>query len=454
MKYIYNKGEGIKSLENFTDNPLKIKSIRLGSMSSLSTEELRPFLNIEQLFIGKVEDLSMLNLGSFTQLKEVAIQTVQKISVSKLNLPKSIDRLIITNCPLEPKLDLSNLDSLEELEIQNTGIKELLLTPKNPFIKSILLSKNQLTQIPLYINTYSSLKILSLMNNKIKSLPIFNAGLSLTTIYLGSNDISQITEELQTLTNLEALHLSINSITNIEQLPPQIKKLNLNHNRLRSLPKSIHNLKKLKELSINSNPIKTIDFASLTELEVLNCTTCQISYLPQNFKPAPELKKINFSDNPNNTPTLKIDGNQLEEIQLFSCNIKEIDLNTDLTKVQIINLNYNELTNIPNWVFEATNLKVLHLIGNKLTNIDPRLSQLLHLTDLNLSDNQIKSIPEDLIELPTLEKLDLSENELTSFNLKKDQVSPHLQHIDLSYNTVQIEDIAFDINTLPFKMMF
>ena len=117
----------------------------------------------------------------------------------------------------------------------------------------------------------------------------------------------------------------------------------------------------------------------------------------------------------------------------------------NLPKLQILNLNKMELTEMPNLATNA-NLLELHLNNNSLMTIDvqkllgspPNYSQVLALTILEAANNRIKSIDNEILRsMNGLETLNLGSNELTSFPLKSLSQSSNLEHIDLKSNQIE-----------------
>lgn len=128
-----------------------------------------------------------------------------------------------------------------------------------PTETQILLTNNEITEIPAIIGTATKLTHLYIAQNKLKSIPDEIGNLiSLRVLILNQNEIEQIPAQIGNLSNLTQLRLQNNKLT---ELPKEIGNLtNLTHlfldnNQISYLPDEIKNLKKLVHLSLDGNPI-------------------------------------------------------------------------------------------------------------------------------------------------------------------------------------------------------
>src|SRR5882672_9254751 len=79
-------------------------------------------------------------------------------------------------------------------------------------------------------------------------------------------------------------------------------------------------------------------------------------------------------------------------------------------------LRFQELTAVPEWVWERTDLEFLCVSDNKLTGVSEKIARLGKLKALDIAHNAIESVPAALGELPGLtDYLYLSDNRLTGF---------------------------------------
>jgi GTPase SAR1 family protein len=86
----------------------------------------------------------------------------------------------------------------------------------------------------------------------------------------------------------------------------------------------------------------------------------------------------------------------------------------ELTKLQVLDLGFNQLAKLPVEIGRLTNLQKLYLRGNRLTSVPAELGNLTNLVELYLSGNQLTSVTAELGKLTNLKRLSLHENQLKS----------------------------------------
>ena len=147
-----------------------------------------------------------------------------------------------------------------------------------------------------------------------------------------------------------------------------IKKLDLQNNKLTTLPEEIGSLSSLEVLTLDNNRIRTIPYSigNLTNLETFSLIDNQLTTLPDSIGSLSSLKELTLS--------------------------------------------YNQLTTLPDSIGELTNLKFLELSNNKLTTLPDSIGSLSSLKKLHLSYNQLTTLPDSIGSLSSLEELRLHNN--------------------------------------------
>ena len=155
-----------------------------------------------------------------------------------------------------------------------------------PNLQSLLLSHNQLTQLPENIfSNLNQLQELDLSHNQLTQLPanIFSNLNQLEILLLSHNQLTQLPENIfSNLNQLQELDLSHNQLT---QLPAnifnnlnQLEILLLSHNQLTQLPENIFsNLNQLRSLHLSHNQLTQFSENIFSNLNLL-----QILYLDNN----------------------------------------------------------------------------------------------------------------------------------------------------------------------------
>ena len=114
-----------------------------------------------------------------------------------------------------------------------------------------------------------------------------------------------------------------------------------------------------------------------------------------------------------------------------------------------LDLSNQNLTKVPENIFNQTNLEELNLSNNQLTGaIQSQIGQLKNLKVLNASNNQMTGVPAEVGQLTNLQTLDLSNNQLTGLpneigNLK------NLKTLNISGNNYSTLDLNTIIERLP-----
>lgn len=117
-----------------------------------------------------------------------------------------------------------------------------------------------------------------------------------------------------------------------------------------------------------------------------------------------------------------------------------------------LDLSNQNLTKVPDYVFNMTNLEELNISHNQITGaIQSQINQLKNLKVLDASNNLMTGVPAEVGQLTNLQTLDLSNNKLTGLpnelgNLK------NLQTFNISGNNYSAQDLAGIIQKLPVSV--
>ncbi|XP_061181833.1 leucine-rich repeat protein soc-2 homolog [Saccostrea echinata] len=182
----------------------------------------------------------------------------------------------------------------------------------------------------------------------------------------------------------------------VNGIGPDITKLQLDFNDIKELPLSFG------EVCVN--------------LQVLSLVGNQLKEFPQSVGSLSQLKELNVNENelrnlPDsvcklcNLEVLKLTGNQLQMLP------------NDLGEIRSLKAFYcdeNKLTKLPLTLGLFTNLEILELSDNSLVVIQEGIGQLRSLKIFNVSNNKLEKIHNSLGDLENLEIVDLSRNHLES----------------------------------------
>jgi Leucine-rich repeat (LRR) protein len=232
----------------------------------------------------------------------------QKNITGKQELPQEIGKLKNLE---EFNLELQDLKSLPSEFTQLTNLKILDISyndfesfPTEIFscekLDSLNLKLSQITEVPDGISRLKNLKKLNLDDNRLSGFPIAVTNLpELRELSINNGNIKTIPKEIGKLTNLEKLDFSnfwnydrkniCNNLENLAQLT-NLKELNLEWTKIKSLPPEFSQLEKLEVLNIKYN-----DFKSFPEVinQIPNLKLLIICYEEFDKKTMKELKKQN-----------------------------------------------------------------------------------------------------------------------------------------------------------------
>ncbi|XP_076359046.1 uncharacterized protein LOC143251678 [Tachypleus tridentatus] len=305
---------------------------------------------IVQLPVGifrSLEHLYVLDISG-NKLSEVPVDLFSNLfNLESLRLSgnrlKTLPEAVFQNVPRLKNLDLASNRNLSHLpERLLNGLENL---------QSLLLDNCNLSNIPLlFFSNASSLQHLKISNSKLTLLP--------ETLFLANN-------------NLKELDLSSNRLDSLSPIIFEnqiaLEELNLENNKLKQLPlRTFNNLIRLKILKISYNKLTGINkdvFTNLQDLERLDLSHNHISSIDWNAALGNlwNLKLLDFSYN---------------KISMFP----DLDWKMFL-KLDILNLQYNQITNISIPVLYSMFTRVL-LRFNKITQVK--------LTNLKIYDNIVK----------------------------------------------------------------
>lgn len=170
--------------------------------------------------------------------------------------------------------------------------------------------------------------------------------------------------------------------------------LDINDTPLAELSPKVAELKNLQSLLLFRNQISTIpaELGQLTSLKVLDLSGNQIESMPAELNLLKQLTTINLSANKlkcldlsqlDNLSVCNLAANEFEEFPLFPCG-------KDVHHLSEINLEKNNIREIPSNLTNQAGLKVLNVAGNKIELIPKFLNKCSKLKEINLKDNPLK----------------------------------------------------------------
>jgi len=374
----------------------------------------------------------------------------------------SVLKLASNKIPSVPD-SIGDMKSLEQVDLSMNRLTEFpsCLLPLT-HLTSILLSSNEIPAIPDGIGNLTNLNKLEMRNNKLEALPdTMGALVKLQFLILEGNSLKALPESLTKLTLLRDLNVRSNKL---KTLPREIGKwaglrrliadyneleswesdltgmdaleeVDVRHNKLTALPASLKAPTKLYSLFLDHNLLKEFPVIPTTARELRLSMNRMIE--PHNLGTcgAENLQILVLAGNaltsiPDAVSNLKI----LQLLDLSFNNIKELpeDL-TSLTNLRVLNISCNRFTQLPDFVSRITILENLSFGYNQLDSLPDSFQALTNLKVVHAGGNKFSVFPTALRSLPALKTLILSNNMLTSIG---DLNLPQLEVLDLSHNLI------------------
>ena len=234
-------------------------------------------------------------------------------------------------------------------------------------------------------------------------------------------------------------------LTQFEEMKSQVlsfKKLHLLHLGLSEIPLWIEKMENIEEISFLSNEIDVLPewIGYLSKLKKLDLAMNQLLNLPESIQNLKNLELLDLGHNPitqlpKHLTALKLDYHLFNRFKEEIC---------DMTSLRYLNLQRNQLLELPENFGNLINLKILNLSYNKLEKLPTSFSNLENLEALNLGHNKIRQLPEDFGRLDGLRALNIGYNPLTNFpesfrylhRLKKLSLPPR-SYLKVNLKTIQ-----------------
>ncbi|KAH9782248.1 ADP-ribosyl cyclase/cyclic ADP-ribose hydrolase [Citrus sinensis] len=284
-------------LEYISSSIFKLKSlesIEISNCSNLKGFPEIPFCNIDGSGIERIPS-SVLKLNKCSKLESLP---------SSLCMFKSLTSLEIIDCKKLERLpdELGNLEALEELRVEGTGIREV---PKS--LAQLALSKLKLKKC----SSFESLPSRLYVSKSLTSLEIIDC-----------KNFMRLPDEIG---NLEYLKVLTIKGTAIREVPESLGKLSslewlvLSDNNLQIIPESLNQLSSLVSLKLSNNNLERIPerLDPLSSLKYLDLFENNLDRIPEYLRSFPtsipsEFTSLRLSVDLRNC--LKLDPNELSEI--------------------------------------------------------------------------------------------------------------------------------------------
>ncbi|MBD3214815.1 MAG: hypothetical protein GF311_19545 [Candidatus Lokiarchaeota archaeon] len=287
-------------------------------------------------------------------LKECYIEDLNKVKgLFELTALKKLE--LGNNLLKEIPEDINKLKNLEFLSLSSNQLKKLpnsIGELKN--LKTLDLSSNQIDQLPSSLGNLTSLEILRVDRNNLITIPNSLMRLhSLRELYLGSNNLISLPKHLFEFRNDDHIKGWINGVYHFEDQERIFQKVK----DMKVLWETIGSLNSLEVLDLNRNRIDTIPHPlfQLKSLKMLNLDFNELKELPNEL--------WNFE----NVTALSLGFNKLSSIPGSIHYLKNLEM---------LSLEYNNLESLPSSILELKYLKKINLLRYSSGNLSSNLGEI------------------------------------------------------------------------------
>ncbi|MEZ7727330.1 pneumococcal-type histidine triad protein [Gemella sp. 27098_8_155] len=251
--------EGIDFSENdiqdisFLKDYPNLKLISAAGNNIENINVLKNLTNLESLNLdnNKIKDISALK--DLNHLKAVSLENNNITKLDALSNKNELERLFLSN---NSGLELATLknDSLEQLTVNNTNIRDLSVVSNLPKLKKIVANDNKITTLS-HLKNAKILESVEVNNNKIDSLDFENK--TITSLEIKNNKLEDINNvhKLSALENLDASGNKISEFPTNKQ--DKLINLTVSNNVIRTM-ENVNNLTALKYLTMANNYVETL----------------------------------------------------------------------------------------------------------------------------------------------------------------------------------------------------
>ena len=251
--------EGIDFSENdiqdisFLKDYPNLKLVSAAGNNIENIDVLKNLTNLESLNLdnNKIKDISALQ--DLNHLRAVSLENNNITKLDALSSKNELERLFLSN---NSGLELATLknDSLEQLTVNNTNIRDLSVVSNLPKLKKIVANDNKITTLS-HLKNAKVLESVEVNNNKIDSLDFENS--TITSLEIKNNKLEDINNihKLSALENLDASGNKISEFPSNKQ--NKLINLTVNNNVIRTM-ENVNNLTALKYLTMSNNYVSTL----------------------------------------------------------------------------------------------------------------------------------------------------------------------------------------------------
>ncbi|KAL1124719.1 hypothetical protein AAG570_001342 [Ranatra chinensis] len=194
--------------------------------------------------------------------------------------------------------------------------------------------------------------------------------------------------------------------------PEDLKTVNLRANLLKGNI-ILGNYGNLTQLDVSENSIESLDLTALDKLQNVQCSR-------------------------NKLQDLSLNGSSLTSLIAGNNNLKNLTISPKPSKLKHLDISYNSLEKLPEWLGACHHLRTLFASHNNLASLPDHLfcSELSCLQTLQLSFNKLATLPQVIRHIP-LQQLFLQSNQISSLPQHFFLASSRMKILNLTKNCLE-----------------
>ncbi|XP_047442548.1 PH domain leucine-rich repeat protein phosphatase 1-like [Mugil cephalus] len=371
------------------------------------TEHLRWHRTASKIASQRVNSVDL----SCCSLEELPAQLFYSQDLSHLNLKNNF------MSPHRGVPALTRFCKLRSLSLSNNALSEFPLALCDiSFLTELNLSGNRLCSLPAEVGTMHNLQTLLLDGNFLTSLPVELGSLeALTYLGLSFNCFSCVPPVLEKLRGMERLCLAGNQLSvldmgGLQWLPARYVDLRLNRLEKVTLADA-EQLVHIVHLDLRDTGLQELDVTSLRKLELLRCDRNSLSLL-------------------------RVGGHALKSLHAAHNELKQLEVEPVPESLTVLDLSWNKLGCVPDWVCDSSRLEVLDVSHNCVSELPLQLLSSRSLRKLLAGWNHVCRLAERL-ERSQLEVLDVQHNHVTELPHNLFVKAQSLRYLNASANKLE-----------------
>ena len=296
-------------------------------------------------------------------------------------------------------------------------------TTRPDTVKMLALNQLELRTVPEVVYRFPNLEELDLSKNNLNELP------------------ARLTADIPTLKRLSLLYNAIPNDSVFFTRNNHLVSLNLQGNKLTTIPASLQQNRHLESLWMGNNDLKNVNVKTLRRLRRLTDLNLYNAGLTELPKTIGRLKHLNVLDLyynkitklPRQVGRMK----RLEQLALAYNDLNELPASlAKLRRLQVLFIHHNRISQLPAEFRRLTNLRVLDLGYNWFSVAPPVLGALPSLEELDLNNNNLQEFPTVLSAIKNLKKVYLGSNPLFGREAMSSPYAPQIKQLEANKTEV------------------